>query len=226
MPTREQSGPVSPFAYRVDRDSDRKLKKMAVLREAAAQFCEHGYAATQMSEVARRLGVTKPTIYYYFKNKEDVLVACFETGFELFQDALTAEPLGTRNGADQLASALCRYGELVTQDFGRCTVRIHAADLGADGRARIAASRRRFDVQVRRLIEIAVADGSLPACEPKLAAFTVLGSLNWLGHWYKEGLALSREEAARQVVEQLFRGLGAQVAAPAKRPPSGAQAEK
>ena len=72
---------TTPFQSQVDRGRERQLKRDAVLRTAASLFCSRGYSATQMSDVAKTfLGVTKPTIYYYFENKEDVLVACFEVG--------------------------------------------------------------------------------------------------------------------------------------------------
>lgn len=199
---------TSPFAYRRDRDRDRRLKKAAVLREAARQFCAHGYAATQMSEVARQLGVTKPVIYYYFKSKEDVLLACFETGHELMQEALAAQDPAGSTARTRLETVLRRYGELICTDFGRCTVRIHAADLSPAGRQQVAASRRRFDTQLRQLFVDAVADGSIPDCDVKLAAFSVLGSLHWLGHWFRDDGPWSREEAARLVVKQAMAGVG------------------
>ena len=42
---------------------------------ALETFAEHGYAAARLDDVARRAGVTKGTIYLYFKNKEDLFQA-------------------------------------------------------------------------------------------------------------------------------------------------------
>ncbi len=46
-----------------------------ILDAALACFAEKGFAATRMEDVAERAGVTKGTIYLYFKNKEDVFKA-------------------------------------------------------------------------------------------------------------------------------------------------------
>jgi Tetracyclin repressor-like, C-terminal domain len=69
-----------------------------------------------------------------------------------------------------------------------------------------AASRRKFDQHIRSLIAAVVADGSIAPCDPKIATFTVLGSLNWISQWYKSDGELSADQVATAVVDQLFRG--------------------
>lgn len=195
----------SPFASAEDRERERKEKRAAVLTTAASMFCRRGYTATQMADVAAELGVTKPTIYYYFRNKEDVLVACFEVGFEQIQATLR-EAEG-RNGRERLRRVLIAYAELMGEDFGKCTVQIPVTDLSEESRKRVNRQKRRFDDQVRALVREAVEDGSIGPCDPKLATFTILGSLNAIGLWHKPEGAMSPTEIAEAVVEQLFRGL-------------------
>lgn len=45
-----------------------------LLEAALAAFSEGGYRATSLAEVAARAGVSKGTIYLYFRNKEDLLL--------------------------------------------------------------------------------------------------------------------------------------------------------
>src|SRR6185312_3064932 len=52
---------------------------------AHALFAEHGYAAVKMDEIAAAVGVTKPLLYNYFGNKEQLYIACMERS----GDALT-----------------------------------------------------------------------------------------------------------------------------------------
>jgi AcrR family transcriptional regulator len=200
--------PSATFDFHDARLRERQRKRDAVLSAAASLFVSKGYNATQMEDVAAQLGVTKPAIYYYFKNKEEVLIACFERGFAALEASLIGEQGASRTGAAALRQALCRYGELVTSDFGKCTVQVSHHDLSSAGRARIAEARRRFDMVIRKLVSNAIADGSLPPQDPKIATFTVLGSLNGIGQWHKPGGELRPSEAAAQVVDLLFRGLG------------------
>lgn len=208
METATPSRRTSPFPSQEDKERERQLKREAVLRTAASLFCSRGYNATQMSDVAKELGVTKPTIYYYFKNKEEVLVACFEVGFELIESALRNEGLLPRNGAKRLADVLRAYAKIMTEDFGKCTVRIPTNDLSEPSRRRIDRHRRRFDSRIRSLVVDAIKDGSIAPCDPKIATFTMLGSLNWIAQWHKPEGELEPTEIAEAVVDQLFVGLG------------------
>lgn len=196
----------SPFLSAEEKDREREQKKLAVLREAARLFCEQGYNETQMSDVASRLGVTKPTIYYYFKNKEEVLVGCFEEGFNLIESTLRKVDKTARNGAERLRNVLLAYAELMTRDFGKCTVRVSTNGLSEDGRKRIDVHRRKFDARIRALVADAVKDGSIRACDPKIATFTILGSLNWIGRWHRPDGELQPPEVANAVVAQIFAG--------------------
>lgn len=54
----------------------RKTARPAEILEAAlAAFAERGFAATRLEDVAERAGVTKGTLYLYFRNKEDLFKA-------------------------------------------------------------------------------------------------------------------------------------------------------
>jgi AcrR family transcriptional regulator len=47
--------------------------KERILRASSRLFSEKGYDAARVSEIAHEAGVNKALIYYYFKNKEDIL---------------------------------------------------------------------------------------------------------------------------------------------------------
>jgi TetR/AcrR family fatty acid metabolism transcriptional regulator len=53
-------------------------KRRRILEAAIRVFARKGYYGARVSEIARRAGVADGTIYLYFKNKEDVLVALFD----------------------------------------------------------------------------------------------------------------------------------------------------
>ena len=54
------------------------IKRLAVLREAAASFNYKGYHATSLTEIAESLGVTKAALYHYFPTRTACCAACFE----------------------------------------------------------------------------------------------------------------------------------------------------
>ena len=51
-----------------------------ILAAALRLFADRGYTATSLEDVARAAGVTKGTIYYYFRSKEALLMQLAEVG--------------------------------------------------------------------------------------------------------------------------------------------------
>src|SRR5204863_247104 len=59
----------------------------AVIRAAAREFNRKGYHNTSLDDIAARLEVTKPTVYYYVTSKEQLLFQCFVAGVEQIRAA-------------------------------------------------------------------------------------------------------------------------------------------
>jgi AcrR family transcriptional regulator len=67
------------------RPVDREAKRDELVRAAAGLFTEVGFDATPMSRLAAAAGVTTNTVYWYFEDKDAVLVAVLDA---LLADAL------------------------------------------------------------------------------------------------------------------------------------------
>jgi AcrR family transcriptional regulator len=52
-----------------------------ILHNALRHFCEFGYNGTSVREITAASDVTKPTLYYYFKNKEELFTKLANTCF-------------------------------------------------------------------------------------------------------------------------------------------------
>lgn len=63
------------YAPDVDPDDPRERKRLLILEAAAELFAERGFRKTSVDQVAERAGVAKGTVYLYFKNKAELMVA-------------------------------------------------------------------------------------------------------------------------------------------------------
>ena len=189
-------GVTSPWAGRRRRPRDHEVKREAVIRTAARAFNERGYHHTSLDDIAADLGVTKPTVYYYVANKEQLLFECFLAGLTPIREALRdAEGLpGTAR--DRLNAVIRGYAAAIASEYGWCMVRAHDQDLGPGMRHQINALKSEIDQGIRRLLRAGMDDGSIGPCDPKLAAFAMAGALNWIAHWYRADEALSAAEVA------------------------------
>jgi AcrR family transcriptional regulator len=198
---------LSPWTKAEDRRHQREVKRRAVLHMAARFFCEKGFHATSLDEVAERLHVTKPTLYYYIKNKDQILFECVKIGLETMQSAIAEVGASGGTAMDKLIAAMRKYAEIVTMDFGMCLIRVGEDPLPPESRKKLRAWKGRIDKEFRSLIQQGIAEGSLSPCDPKIAAFTLAGALSWIGRWYRPDGPLTREQIADQCVAVLMNGL-------------------
>ncbi|MCO5105830.1 MAG: TetR/AcrR family transcriptional regulator [Burkholderiaceae bacterium] len=205
----------SPWAPLRDRQRERALKREAVLRTAARMFNEKGFHATSLDEVAERLNVTKPTLYYYVSSKDEILFECVRTGLEMVRAGIDEVARSGGTAADRLLACMRAYGRVVTMDFGACVIRVGEDPLPPHSRRELRRLKAEIDHEFRNLIASGVEDGSLAPCDPKVAAFAIAGALSWIGRWYRPDGPLDADEAIERCIAVLARGI---VAAPSRRP--------
>ncbi len=185
------------------------LKRDAVLHVAAQVFNEKGYAASTLDEVAERLGVSKPTVYYYVDSKDAILFECVKTGLEMLQQAIREVDAAGGRAYEKLLAAMRAYVAIVTQDFGMCVIRVGEDPLPEASRRKLRKMKAALDHEFRELIRQGIDDGSIARCDPKLAAFTLAGALSWIGRWYDPKGSLTPDAIADQCIGILTRGLAA-----------------
>jgi AcrR family transcriptional regulator len=190
------------------RQRNQDIKRDAVLQTAAHMFLEQGYRRTSMSEMAKRLQITKPALYYYFRNKEEILVECYRAGITLIETLLDKALVSRGTGLDKVKVYIEAYAKsVVLHDFGRCVSMLDENELSSETRKQVRALKRRIDDSIRGYIEEGISDKSIAPCDAKLASFAMSGAINWIGTWYKPAGALSGLEIAAHFAYLLTDGL-------------------
>ncbi|WP_336959030.1 TetR/AcrR family transcriptional regulator [Sphingobium aquiterrae] len=197
----------SPFPDRGARAEARERKRHAVLLAAVQMFNERGFHATSLDDVAARLGITKPVIYHYFGNKDQVLLACVRMGVDQLADAASAARMQEGSGLLRLRAFLRCYALVIMDDFGRCVVRTGDELLSPESRAEFRAIKREVDQSLCALIEEAVADGSAAVADVRIAAAALAGALNWPARWQRPDGKLSAQEVAARMADFLILSL-------------------
>jgi AcrR family transcriptional regulator len=189
------------------RRRDPASKREAVLKTAAELFLEKSYARTSLNDVAERLNITKPALYHYFRNKEEILLGCYRWGTALIEGSLKQIAGHCQTGLDRVEAFIYSYATVMTLNFGRCVMRLDEGDLSPEARAEVRAAKRKIDRRLRFFIQEGIDDGSIAPCDPKIAAFSIAGALNWICMWYEPAGTLSAEEIATQFARTLTQGL-------------------
>lgn len=191
------------------REEVRRAKRMLVLMTGARMFNERGYDRTKLDDIAAELNVSKRTLYYYIKNKDDILFQCNTMAYEDVLPTIAVCADRTIPPLERIRKLMRAYAEVLSQDYGACLVLTHENVLGRESFAVLREIRRRLDTTLRTLVEEGVADGSIGPCEPKYASAALFGAFNWLPHWRSAKRRPSYAEVGEAFLDVFLKGLAA-----------------
>lgn len=168
---------------------------------------DRGATAVSLDELAANLDVSKGTVYYYFKNKDELLFECYSASFDVWEEALDrADALG-RSGREKIEVYVRTY---LGEGLGTLRAIIYLRELSALSgayRDTIESRRQGLRDRVRAFIVEGKNDGSLRAVDDKIAV-TVLGaSIAWLLRAYKPEGDLTLERYLEEAVLIITRGI-------------------
>lgn len=175
-------------------------------------FAERGYATVTMDEVAAAVGVTKPLLYNYFGNKEQLYRACMEPAGDALLAAVVGAVERSATPMDALGAGIHAFFEFVDRDRGAWRV-LFDETLPVEG-----GIARRVGEYRERLIDLvahALLEQISPAHRVQVEAVStaLLGAAEALGRWWLRTEALSADEAADLLVRTVEPGLRALVQA-------------
>src|SRR5689334_6501644 len=141
---RSESSGVHLKAF-VNRRRDPDTKREAVLRTAVRLFLERGFWRTSLTDVAERLKITKPALYHYFHNKEEIYLECYRWGVSLIHTKIAEIQARKCTGLEKVADFIYNYAIVIAGDFGRCVVRQDDRELSSQARTEVRAYKREVD---------------------------------------------------------------------------------
>jgi AcrR family transcriptional regulator len=184
-----------------------ELRRTEIFRSLGLVLQERGIAGISMGEIAQRLGMTKGSLYYYFKDKDDLLYQCHMRAMEVSLRALDDERLGTLPPETRLREVLVAHIRGITEEVYGAVVLTDLESLSPRRRRRYIAKRDAFERGVREIIEEGIRRGVFRKVDVKIAGFAILGAINWISKWYDPRGPLTSRELAERFAEFLVSGL-------------------
>jgi TetR/AcrR family transcriptional regulator len=166
------------------RSEQREMKREALLRAAVTAFNRRGFSQTSLDEIAQKLGVTKPALYYYFPTKSALVAACFDRAMKVANASLAIAKRDGRSGREKLILMLRRYLRTTIGESIESLLLTEEHALTPSDRAKLVEQRDAFERELRSLVREGISDGSIVSCDPKLAVFVVLGAIHWVPKWF------------------------------------------
>lgn len=181
--------------------------RIQILKAAAKAFRRLGYHGATVEEIATALHMKKGNLYYYFRNKEEILFACHQ--YSLDRLLLILDEV-QRSGAapDQ------KLRQLIGAFVHTILDELHGTALGLDLEAlspahlrTVIVRRDRFDKGMREVLKEGVRSGMFVYADTKLLSFAILGAVNWIPRWYNPDGPSSSQEIADRFADYLIAGL-------------------
>lgn len=184
-------------------------KRERILQAAQALFDRQGYANTTMEQIVQALGVTKPYVYYYFRNKQEIFetlswrptVACFT--------AMDFEPDDARPAHEKVAEGMER--------LIRATIEHHPASCFPYREPQVyrpeylAAQKKlanHFYDQLCALLEQGRRDGMFDFTETRITAMAACSLPGFLYNWYRPDGRLPPQDMVRELSRLAWRVIG------------------
>ncbi len=186
---------------------DKKLSKDAILCEAKQLFSIKGYKGTTLEDLTSSFGVSRPSIYYYYKSKMEILSELHSKGFN---EAM--------NNFDKILS-----GNLPTKEKFRQILEVHMRNLAGDPelsktfyldemempvklQKEIKKRRREYTDKIVEVYKAGVNQGIFKKIDPRMAVYLLLGSCNWIVMWYSPNKEIKPEAIVNDLMEILTEG--------------------
>jgi AcrR family transcriptional regulator len=182
--------------------------RQAIHAAATTLFAEKGYAGTSIREICARAGITKPALYYYFGNKEQLYQELILDAFNEYRKKLLSASRQGRTAREKIVNLLeamftftLQRPELIRLAFRmlltpeKTSPQIDYVELG------------QFDQRLmRELIREGIKNGELKGNPQEIAeALSGIATLHILDFLVSQKAVLDRARARRQV-DLLFNG--------------------
>jgi len=192
---------------RAGRSSTPGGTRVEILKAAAAAFRKLGYHGATVEEIAAALHMKKGNLYYYFRNKEEILFACHQYSLDRLLAILDEIERSGVSPEQKLRGLIGAFVHTILDE-------LHGTALGLDLEAlspahlRTVITRRdRFDKGMREVLKEGVRSGTFVYADAKLLSFAILGAVNWIPRWYNPDGPSTSEEIADKFADYLIAGL-------------------
>ena len=184
--------------------SDRRIE---ILKSAAAAFRRRGYHGASVDEIASALEMTKGNLYYYFKNKEEILFACHEYSLDKLL-ALMAEVQAEESSPEtKLRRLVLALIHLILDDLHGTALTLDPDALSQPLFKKVIPKRDQFDQGIRAIIQQGIDQGAFKPGDPKMIEFAMMGAVNWIAKWFDPAGQMTSNEIGDAFADYLVGGL-------------------
>jgi AcrR family transcriptional regulator len=182
-------------------------KKLEILQSAAEAFKRSGFLAATMEDISSRLLMTKGSLYYYFKNKEEILYFCQDYSISLMLEMLAEVEKSDDRPDEKLRRVIIGQVSIILDELKASAMHADFQMLSPRLLKKVIGKRDQYERGVRRIIQEGMTQGIFLPGDAKLVAFAILGAINWTVKWFSPNGPMTAEDIGKSFAEFFLRGL-------------------
>jgi len=169
------------------------LQKDRMLRAAARCFNEKGYSGSSLKDVANILGLTDAALYYYVRNKEELVYLCYQRAGDVGRESMDRAIAAGGSGLEIVKRYLRYHVGAMVGDEGPVAIMSEIPSLKPEHREEILDISRKHSARFEALLERGIGDCSIAPCDVRMTGNAIMGALNWVPKWFRgdPGMAAS-----------------------------------
>jgi AcrR family transcriptional regulator len=188
-------------------DDPNASTRVEILKSAAKAFRKLGYHGATVEEIASALHMKKGNLYYYFRNKEEILFACHQYSLDRLTH-LFAEIQQTSAPPDQkLRQLIIAFVHTILDELHGTALFLDLEALTPPHLKAVIVRRDRFEHGVRAIVREGMENGVFESGDSKLLAFALFGAVNWIPRWFNPNGPATSQEIADRFADYLIAGL-------------------
>jgi len=181
--------------------------RVEILKSAAIAFRRFGYHGATVEHIAAMLDMKKGNLYYYYRNKEEILLACHQYSLDRLLALLEEIEQSDAPPDEKLRRLIVSFVHTILDELHGTALFLDLEALSAAHRKLVVSRRDQFDHGMRQVIENGVRSGVFGPIDAKLLSFAILGAVNWIPRWYNPDGPATSQEIADQFADYLIGGL-------------------
>jgi AcrR family transcriptional regulator len=183
-------------------------RKEELLQKISDLFAKQGYEKTSIRDIAAHLGMTNAGIYYYFKNKQQMLVDIMNYGIDQALARMRQELPQIKSTEEKIAWIVRSQIEFYSKNRSQTKASVYESGALEAKYAKTMHKKDKEYVQlVKQVVEQIVGENPDIAITTEVATVSLLGMLNWLVHWYDPEGRVPPDELARNITNIFLTGL-------------------
>jgi AcrR family transcriptional regulator len=181
----------------------KELTEAAIANAAADLFATGGYEAVTIIAVAKKLHVSRATLYRTIATKDELMVVLFERSTQRLLEATQELVAERRRPAEELEAMVALLANSAVETRRHLAVFFGGQGLGPDAYERWREFTRAYEDLWLRVVKRSMKAGIVPKGNPVLTTRLVLGMLIWISRWYRPAEEFTVEEIAAHALQIL-----------------------